>query len=186
MKKQILILFAVLFNTAIFAKSSTETVLDKVEQVADSAKQSVKNGVTAVDTSSNFRLIYTDMKEGIAALATSLKVGAEHVYIVIVKQQVVYAITYTILDLFLLSFALFFLISFYRCYRHTLDKKHDWYRHDLHDHFGLVGNLIIGILILILSFIIISHNLTYIVTGFVNPEYGAIQTIIDIVKDAKK
>lgn len=175
----------VLFSTSIFAKSTPERVLDKVEAVADSAKVAVKEGVHAVDTSSNFRLIYTDMRDGIAALATSLKVGAEHVYMVLVKQQVVYAISYTILDLALIITTLVFMILFYRNYSHTKDINHPWYKDDMYDHFGLIGNLLLFMFFGVLTIIIIGNTATDIITGFINPEYGAIQTIINLVKDAK-
>ena len=42
-----------------------------------------------------------------------------------------------------------------------------------------------GNLLAIITFMIGLFHIDTIVTGFVNPEYGAIETIIDIVKQSK-
>ena len=58
-----------LLSTNIYGQTSTvEKVINKAGDVVDSTKQALKDGVTAVDTSGNFKMIYTDIKTGISAL----------------------------------------------------------------------------------------------------------------------
>lgn len=68
-------------------------VLHRVSDAVDSGVVTVKNTVAKVDTGSLFKSVYGDLKNGIVAFAEVLKVGVEHVYIMLVKQQVVKSIT---------------------------------------------------------------------------------------------
>lgn len=109
--------------------------------------------------------VYSDVKAGINGLAQSLKVPATHVYSVMIKQQTVGAITWLIVDIFLFLVALFFIIVW------TLDKKDD-----RNEWWG------VPVVFIIIFLIFIFFNLSNIVGGFVNPEYGAIKEIISFVK----
>jgi hypothetical protein len=168
--KNLILIFTLLISTYSYA-----TVGETLSNALDSTKVVVNETLTAVDTSSNFNLIYTDIKDGIAALASGLKVGAEHVYTILVKQQIVKAITWLIL--FILSIIL--IVNWLNKY----NSKEIWADDDEPTGLGVVRvmQILAGICIFILSMI----NIDTIITGFVNPEYGAIETIIDIVKDSK-
>jgi acyl-coenzyme A synthetase/AMP-(fatty) acid ligase len=100
MKKvlSILMVFGLLFTSQTKAFNVSQT-LDSVKSIATSIKDSAVQSVKEVDTSSTFKSMYSDFKQGIVALASSLKVGAEHVYGVLVRQQVVYAIVYLALSI---------------------------------------------------------------------------------------
>lgn len=123
-------------------------------------------------------VIYKDVKDVIRSLAETLKVGTEHVYGVLVKQQTVYSIIYLLV---LLGGAIFTYLSIYNFNR--LKFEEGSYRTTLKDE--SVANLIFGIifgffgLIFLLVGIV---NLDTIVTGFVNPEYGAIEKIVQMLK----
>ena len=184
MKKVIFMLLA--FITLNSNANTVTTLLDKTSEIVDSTKKTVKESITLVDTSSNFKMVYQDVKEGLSGLATGLKVGVEHVYIVLVKQQVVYAITYTICIIVLFLFTLFFYHNFMVNYKKTQDKDHSWYKDDLDEHFGLVGNLLIFLVLLTLTIAIFCINIDMIVAGFINPEYGAIKDIINFVSNTSK
>lgn len=157
-----------LLSTNIYGQTST------VVAAIDSAKQAVKDGVNAVDTSGNFKMIYTDIKTGISALASGLKVGAEHVYEVLVRQQLVNAIVWLIV--FVAS--VIFLRATIKYAMKAIEKE----------GMGSEGEALLvffGNLLSVLIFIVALFHIDTIVTGFVNPEYGAIETIIDIVKQSK-
>ncbi len=119
-------------------------------------------------TDSTSVIIYKDIKATISALGESLKVPAEHVYEVMVKQQIVYSVAYSILViiLFALTF-IFFKIS-------KSDYAEDM---DFEGFFAFCSIIagVVGALTLIFVF-------EDIVTGFINPEYGAIKDILDFIK----
>lgn len=151
-----------------FAMCSTRA--NTVSAAIDSATTSVKETVTYVDTSSNFKHVYSDIKAGIAGLAAGLKVGAEHVYTVLVKQQIVYSITWLVFIIILLLLSTVFRKVLYNHAREEWDDE----------LFGLF--CIFGGTILIIGYIIVLCNLTTITTGLINPEYGAIKDIINFIK----
>ena len=166
--KKLILGALLLLSTNIYGQTST------VLAAIDSAKQAVKDGVNSVDTSGNFKMIYTDIKTGISALASGLKVGAEHVYEVLVRQQLVNAIVWLIV--FVAS--VIFLRATIKYAIKVMEKE------------GMASEaeaamVFFGNLLSVLMFIVALFHIDTIVTGFVNPEYGAIETIIDIVKQSK-
>lgn len=171
MKKLLLIVL-----TLITFNSYSNELLDKAKEISteivDSAKQAVKETTTFVDTSSNFKMLYSDLKTGLSALAESLKVGAEHVYIILVKQQVVNSITWLIVGVIpLLIFIIFSKSMFNWAYKNNGESEgFSWFVFVIF----LLATIIPGILTLI--------NAQEIVMGFINPEYGAIMDIINFVK----
>jgi uncharacterized membrane protein YuzA (DUF378 family) len=169
--KQFLIIFTLLFSQLSFAG-----VGETVSNAIDSTKAAVKEGVGVIDTSSNFKMVYTDIKDGISALASGLKVGAEHVYEVLVKQQIVNAITYLVIGIV----SLILMLNFIKRYK---DPKEKWIYDDSLSVLGVVR--VSQIILAVILFIGFMVTIDEIIMGFVNPEYGAIETIIDIVKDSK-
>jgi hypothetical protein len=179
MKKFILtlsILFALGLTSNLIANtdsSAISSIITTTGNVIDSTKQAITETVSFVDTSSNFKNIYNDLKGGVAAIAESLKIGAEHVFIVLVKQQVVNAIVYLVL-------ALIGIILAFAAYRQWGLIKYNA-KGDLVEVRPVVFTVIFGVLSFILLIITI-FNIDTIIMGFVNPEYGAIQDIIKFVR----
>jgi hypothetical protein len=160
-----------------FSQTSFAGIGESISNAVDSTKAAVKEGISVVDTSSNFKMLYTDFKDGISVLASGLKVGAEHVYTVLVKQQIVNAITYLIIGII----GLILMLNFMKRYK---DPKEEWGDDDFPTFLGILRffqAVLAGILILFVIF-----SLDEIVMGFINPEYGAIETIVDIVKEKAK
>jgi hypothetical protein len=184
MKKvlSILMVFGLLFTSQTKAFNVSQT-LDSVKSVATSIKDSAVQSVKEVDTSSTFKLMYSDFKQGIVALASSLKVGAEHVYEVLVRQQIVYAIVF--LSLTIIGFIL--ILNWIKKYK---DDKEVWWDSCSYNGKGDVTGLgvlrFIQILVALIMIGIGVCNISSIMTGFVNPEYGAIQDVIEMVKDVRK
>jgi uncharacterized membrane protein YuzA (DUF378 family) len=169
--KQFLIIFTLLFSQLSYAG-----VGETVSNAIDSTKAAVKEGIGVVDTSSNFKMVYTDIKDGISALASGLKVGAEHVYEILVKQQIVNAITLLIVGII----GLILMLNFIKKYK---DPKEHWGDDDEPTGLGILRTL--QLLLALILFALFIFSIDEVIMGFVNPEYGAIETIIDIVKDSK-
>lgn len=165
--KNLIVIFTLLLSTYSYA-----TVGETLSNTLDSAKVVVNNAVTTVDTSSNFKMIYSDIKDGIAALATGLKVGAEHVYTILVKQQIVIAIT----RLILLFISLIFILNWFKKYK---DPNEIWWRNNDPTFLGLVRIFQITLSSILFSIYIMSFST--ITTGLINPEYGAIEKILEMV-----
>lgn len=183
MKKvlSILMVFGLLFTFQTKAFNVSQT-LDSVKSIATSIKDSAVQSVKEVDTSSTFKAMYSDFKQGIVALASSLKVGAEHVYGVLVRQQVVYAIVYLALSII----GLILILNWIKKYK---DDKEKWkggnsVYDDTPTGLGLLRSIQIFVALVMIGIGI--GNINSIMTGFINPEYGAIQDVIEMVKDVKK
>jgi membrane protease YdiL (CAAX protease family) len=127
-----------------------------------------------------FTKVYNDVKSGVAGLASALKVGATHVYSVLVKQQLVYAITYLILTLVLLISSIICITIFTRNYKKAM-RSERWEYTSLDDSFDLGGMLTISIVLSLITILVMIFNMEQIVMGFVNPEYGAIKEILDFI-----
>lgn len=119
---------------------------------------------------------YSDVKAGINGLAQSLKVPATHVYTIMIKQQTTQAISNLIflLVFIILSFVFYFVaIKTYKLYNVRKDEN-------LLD-ITVLSFIILAITVLI-TVVCFWSDYASIVTGFVNPEYGAIKEIISFVK----
>lgn len=167
MKKVIFLLLA--FITLNSNANTVTTLLDKTSEIVDSTKKTVKESITSVDTSSNFKMVYQDVKEGLSGLATGLKVGVEHVYIVLVKQQIVNSITWVII----------YLLFIFICYLFV--KNWNYLAKETDDVVNIIGSVVLTIILISLTF-----TLNETVMGFVNPEYGAIKDIINFVSNTSK
>lgn len=154
MKKIILLFFAVLLTSAIFAQEPLTQ--------QDSTKIKLTKEV-----------IYNDAKAALKQLGDALKVGAEHVYMVLVKQQVVNAIAWSVP--FVVGILL--LLQFAYSFTHADWREYGWNRHATLALFTIAFSLI--------SLGVGLGHLDIIITGFVNPEYGAIKEIMDMIKGAR-
>lgn len=151
---------------------SLDTLAHNASAVVDSAKQTVVNTANQVDTSRLSKQVYADFKQALAGIASALKVGVEHVYIVLVKQQIVKAIQWTILGILPIIFLLVFGKSVHRWTVKNWDESDGFTAIPWLIFFGLCTyGLIVGI-----------NHLDTIVTGFVNPEYGAMTDIMDFIQ----
>jgi uncharacterized membrane protein YidH (DUF202 family) len=115
----------------------------------------------------------------LAALAQGLKQPAEHVYKVLVRQQVVQSISFLVFPI--LAIICVCLIIKY-------GAKSKWqefssYKNNEADAWNkaatitLISSILLGVFILITCLLF-----NIIIQGFFNPEYGAIQSIISVFK----
>jgi len=177
MKKQFIIALLSFSSLLGFTQVKSDTTFHKLtESVLESIPDS---------SALTFKEVYTDIKSGLGALGSALKVGSEHVYEILVKQQIANSITS--LSLIILSLILLSIMIKQACknfVKHEeLGKDKDyWYIDDSRFAiFGVILSVISGILILIII-IGICHEFNDIITGFINPEYGAIKEILEVIK----
>ncbi len=171
MKRLIIAVFCL--GTLITQAQITGKIDSTVSHVV-AAKDSLIKGMND-STKLTWLKVYEDTKEGIASLGKALKIPAEHVYGVLVRQQIVKAVTWLV---FVVVFLI--LLRYYvRYVRWTWNMKEE----DKPEEDGVqwVAPVLLGIAAVVTFFIAVSH-LDIITTGLINPEYGAIQDIWNFVK----
>lgn len=112
--------------------------------------------------------VYSDVKSALVSLGSALKVGSEHVYQILVKQSIVEAVIYLCIGI------LGFILAGISWKGATLAIKTS------EDPF--IARAIgfgIGSIILFLVFV---FHIDTIMTGFINPEFGALERIINVVR----
>lgn len=171
MKKLLILALISLFSFEIKANDTASIVSD------------IKSTITKVDTASLSKQIYTDFKSGIEAAASALKVGVTEVWSILVKQQYVNSIMYLCLIIFGILTTILFFNQIKKC-REDFKK---WKENDGKDSYDsyfssyTFTSVISEVITLILFGIGLGH-IDVIITGFVNPQYGAMQDIINFVK----
>lgn len=166
--------FTLITNTQAISLDSTAKA---VTTVVDGTIVKSKEVANSIDTSRLSKQVYSDVKQALVGLGQALKVGAEHVYKVLVMQQVVKAIEWTILGL--VPFLL--LLVFGKASLRWANKDE-----------GTADDQGVRVLITcifwiacLIGMIIFVFHVNTIVTGFVNPEYGAMLDIMDFIKTIK-
>lgn len=153
--RKLLFLSLFLLSFSVFAEDSTLKAIKDTSEVT-------------------FSKVYNDVKTGINAVASALKVGAEHVYEVLVKQQVVNAIVWILIGVLPLLLLLVFGKSVWKWA--SIQEK----EHDAEGFAGFCAFLFYCFTII--PSIILMFHIDIVVTGFVNPEYGALQEIMSWIK----
>jgi hypothetical protein len=198
MKKFLLILLPLFFVFSAMIAQNKDT-----NNVYNSMKKSVKDithgvvadvkDLTGADSafgkladSSQVSLgsVYKDIKAGIEGMAAALKVGAVHVYAVLVKQQVAKSIMWLVV----LIFSLVFMRIGWNTAKGSKWTKPNNSSEDLpiptpdNGWAALSGVMwVIGII----GTIVVVFHLQTLITGFVNPEYGAMKDIVNFVQQIK-
>jgi len=177
--KKLLTIIMLLFTFTVYSQeqSTVAKTISTISDKVDTLKKSIVETAKAVDTSSVSKQLYSDLKSGIVGIAGALKVGAEHVYVILIKQQVVDAVLYIICGII----ALIFLIQFAK---RSKDKEEQWYIDEDGGSPTWIGimrifQVVIGFILLLVFF----FHLDNITTGFINPEFGALEQIMDWVKE---
>lgn len=165
---------------AIICLFTISTSFASIDSTLVSVSNRITTGVKSLDTSSVSNKIYDDITSSITALAKGLKVGAEHVYTVLVRQQVAYAITYLFFGILSLTFLLLF-------FKGTKNKEEIW-SSGSGDYWAPTFVGVVRVLQGSIGFITLIYFIfcfSDMVSGFINPEYGAIKDIIDMVSKLK-
>lgn len=175
----VLILVAILSIGGISAKSdkTSKVITDGIETVYDDTKGTItevysdaKSAVTTIygDMKDVTTEIYPDVKNAITEIARGLGVGAEYVWTVLVRQQVVLGITELIELLLILGLIIAGIVWLWK----TIKKNESISWVVLPGAFLILfGTLMFG-----------RVDLITIIQGLVNPDFGAINYVLDFIK----
>lgn len=187
------VLFVMLFT--MFATTYSQSLNETVKNVSETAKTinqtvkvlipdtiaviqgaPIKEEVEALPDSNSItsKEVYNDFKSGLIGIANALKVGVEHVYYVLVKQQIVKAVMWLLLGIF----GFIFILAYKRMYE--FGKKNS-YDSDGASWIPFVLQMFVGVVLIGLFL----GNIDTIVTGFINPEFGAMKDIVEFVNELK-
>lgn len=108
------------------------------------------------------------------AIAKELKQPVEHIYAVLVRQQIVKSIA----DLFLF---LVTIVLSYISIKAMINPKANWDWNNNDGNIYSVGGFILAIISMIILIVSLC-NFNEMVTGFINPEFGAMQDIVGFFK----
>lgn len=131
------------------------------------------------DSTVTFTQVYKDFKQGLEAVGDALKVGAEHVYEVLIRQQLVNSITWIIVIIALAivgSVVLRFGLTNMWEERERYGEKVTSLKEEK------LPLLFVGSCLCLAAIIVLCVQSGVIITGFINPEYGAMMEIKDMIK----
>lgn len=124
--------------------------------------------------------IYHDIKEAVVVLANKLGVTSEQLFTTLVKQQSVKAITSLITLIIIYSLIGACIKGIYSV--KWEDTKYDPDPIDMINGLKFWISLVIGAIAVFVGLIVSYDLFSNIITGFFNPEYGAIKEILDVLK----
>ena len=175
MKKFIILFLIAFMSINVFSKE--KTITNGIETVYDDTKGSIteiytdtKSSVTTVygDMKGIATEIYPDVKNAITEIARGLGVGAEYVWTVLVKQQVVLGITELLELLFILGLIIVGIVWLWKIIKKN--KSISW--------IVLPGAFLILFGMLMFGKV----DFITIIQGLVNPDFGAINYVLDFIK----
>lgn len=163
----------ILISSVSFA-ASPDTVKTSSKEVVDLVKE---GGST----------VYNDVKGVIKQLASALQVGAEHVYIILVKQQIINSVVNVIIYIMLMILIYYGGKWLFASIEEVKEMNKDLGRYDSRKNIadntsrGFVScvMLVIGSLSFAIFFF---FTISDTVTGFLNPEYLAIHYILNMIR----
>lgn len=175
--KKVIFLFTMLFFMVISVFAETQKTTITINGTTPTIETSTGNVATQNATNQVYdstkltvEKVYSEVKAGVVGMAKALKAPAEHVYQIMCKQQLVNSIV--ILMLFVIG--VIFLFIGIVLGNH---EQADWDEASLYT-VGCVFSLLISFVLVIFSL----AQMGDCITGFVNPEYGAIKDIIGFFK----
>lgn len=178
MKKFIILFLIAFMSINVFSKEKTsKTITNGIETIYDDTKGTItevytdtKSAVTTIygDMKGVATEIYPDVKNAITEIARGLGVGAEYVWTVLVKQQVVLGITELLELLLILGLVIAGIVWLWK----TIKKNESISWVVLPGTFLILfGTLMFG-----------RVDLITIIQGLVNPDFGAINYVLDFIK----
>lgn len=166
---------------------SVDNTVNKVSEQTTNIVDKTSNGIGTLygDSKNAISTVYGDLKtvapkveEAVKEIAKGLKTGAESVWDILVKQQIVWSFCYLIL--FIIAIVAW--INFYYRYNKS--------RNSALAHDGDWSIMDISICLVSLGLAVVSsiHAIQYLepmMTGFINPEFGAMKNIIQFASTLK-
>lgn len=175
----ILILITILSIGGINAKGdkTSKVITDGIKTVYDDTKGTItevytdaKSAVTTIygDMKDATSEIYPDVKNAITEIAKGLGVGAEYVWTVLVRQQVVLGVTELIELLLILCLIIIGVVWLWK----TIKKNE-----------AITWKVLPGAFLILFGTLMFGRvDLITIVQGLINPDFGAINYVLDFIK----
>lgn len=178
MKKFIILFLIAFMSINVFSKEKTGKIITNgIETVYDDTKGTItevytdaKSAVTTIygDIKDATSEIYPDVKNAITEIARGLGVGAEYVWTVLVKQYVVIGIAELLKLLLIIIITIIGFIFTYKVLKNN--KEITW-------------KILPGLLFILLGlFYITTIDYIVILQGLINPDFGAIDYVLDFIK----
>ena len=168
MKKIALLMVAIMLSSVAFAAPQKKEFGQETMKSIDTVYHDVKDAVSTLysDGKEVISTLYPEVKSAIVSIAKAIGVAAEHVYVVLVKNYVVTGVKWLILFIIGIGLVAFGGIVLYKT------KSPITYRS------------VIPSLMLIFG-IIVLFKIDYdsMLMGLINPEYGAINYILETSKN---
>ena len=137
------------------------------QSFAEETKEQVNN-VQVVNAT------FDNIEQGLTKLAETLKVPASKMWEVFVEQQMINSLSEILALIITLSICVFVYI---KCVKYAEKNNDDVFEYAIT---GLPAAAVLAVAFI--SLILILVGATDTITGFINPEYGAIKDIIDAIK----
>lgn len=159
-------------NASNAVSNSVATVHDDVVDVVSTVHEDASNVVSTLysDAKAGLNAVYPEVKEAIAKIANALGVAAEHVYTVLVKQFLVKGLVEAIP--FVIGLVLL-IVGWIKTEKYFKTKTGavDWH-------------ICYPIALITIGFVFVGRvDYTTMMTGIFNPEFGAINYILDFTKN---
>jgi len=167
--KQILTLILFAFTFAnLSAQTLTEKTTENLKLVSENIKGMVPDTIS-IDINNPY---YQDIKQWLSAMSTSLGVATNKVFDVVVKQQLVksIAILFSLLSMY---FAVYKILKYIRG---NIDPNNSDSK---------ISNTIASVFIIAGAIGLSAMEFTTMLTGFINPEFGAYMDIVKFIQQIR-
>ena len=170
MKKIALLMMAIMLSSATFAAQKKELGQETMKSI-DTVYHDVKGAVSTLysDSKEVIGTLYPEVKSAVVSIAKAIGVAAEHVYTVLVKNYVVIGVKWLILFLIGAGLVAFGGIVLYK------SKSPITYK-----------SAILLLMIIFGTIVLFKIDYDSMLMGLINPEYGAINYILEVSKDLIK
>jgi len=168
------------------ASNNTKEVLQTTSNAVGTIYNDGKSGVGTVyeDGKDLTKQLYADSKvlgskieETLKSIAEGLKTTSIKAWEILVKQQLVWSLCY----LFLTLLSLYSIYRFFNQWKYMTEDKDE--SGDIKASQGVL-TLMLGIIAFVSS-IISGIHFEQMITGFVNPEFGALRTLFEMIQNIK-
>lgn len=135
-------------------------------------------------TQVTFSQVYNDFKGALQGASDALKTGSEHVYEILVRQQVTMSIVHIVISVFLLIALVIvsrFCLKSYKKREKNMDSR-SLYIEGPTAYADVIVPMILTIILFVLFVVHFIGTIDNTVTGFTNPEYGAIMEIKNFIR----
>lgn len=192
-----LVLLVLISNIKVIGQSYVRKAVardaDKVvDKSVDAITKIYDDGTKIVNTAYDAaKIVEPKIEKALESIGTSLKIGADKVWDILVKQQLVWSICYLLLTLTSISSWCHVYYRFERAEKDLIERttKKNSYSNEIISFMGWKdSNTAMFVISLIISIILSSfsmYNFTDMLTGFMNPEFGAMKTIATIASQIK-